>query len=268
MAPIDLQLLHAAMLTNDPAFTQKALDRLAGELGKLDPKQAPELVEILSSLFYIDLGDKPEYVHAVEDTVATIAAIGEPAVPVLMQLMCDADLKATLMLGRTLGRIGPPAYGALKDLFYRAQTPHQRVLALFALAKMHEAALMEIFPDLVTALDDSDREVRDTAARTIGRVVGAFKPGQLPWDTVSHAFERLLFHLNDPSPMVRSKVVRSIGKLAKNKYLDEEQLDLATEAIKSLLGVNGGAADSLYMVRREAEEALQHLREVAAQPTS
>jgi HEAT repeat protein len=128
---------------------------------------------------------------------------------------------------------------------------------------MHEAALMEIFPDLVTALDDSDREVRDTAARTIGRVVDAFKPGQLPHDQVGLAFERLIFRLADASPVVRFKVVRSIGKLAKNGYLDAEQLDLAAEAIESLLGKNGGRPDSTYMVRREADHALSRLKEAA-----
>ena len=263
MTPVDLEPLYSAMLTADAEVTRKAVLKISDELGRLDPGQIPEAVEVMSSLFYIDLGDKPQYVQVVEDTVATIARIGGQAIPVLMALMCDSDLKATLMFGRTLGRIGPPAYGPLKDLFYRAENPHQRVLALFALAKMHEAALMEIFPDLVTALDDSDREVRDTAARTLGRVVDAFKPGQLPHDQVSHAFERLVFRLTDSSPVVRFKVVRSIGKLAKNRYLDAEQLDIVREAVESLLGKNGGHADPMYMVRREAEEALRRVREAA-----
>jgi HEAT repeat protein len=256
MTPIDLGPLYSAMLSNDAKITRAAVTDLAQNLDSLDPSQVSEAVEIMTSLFYIDLGDKPQYVGVVEDVVSTVAAIGEKAIPTLMTLMCDSDLKATLMFGRTLGRIGPSAYGPLKDLFYRAQTPHQRVLALFALAKMHEAALMEIFPDLVTALDDSDREVRDTAARTIGRVVDAFRPGQLPHDHVSAAFERLIFRLTDSSPVVRFKVVRTIGKLAKNQYLEKEQLESATNAIKSLLGMDGGEADPMYMVRREAEEAL------------
>jgi len=263
MTPVDLGPLYSAMMSNDPTITRKAVAELASELDSLAPSQIPEVVEVMSSLFYIDMGDKPQYVGVVEDVVSTIAAIGEKAVPTLMALMCDSDLKATLMFGRTLGRIGPPAYGPLKDLFYRAETPHQRVLALFALAKMHEAALMEIFPDLVTALDDSDREVRDTAARTIGRVVDAFRPGQLPHDHVSSAFERLIFRLTDSSPVVRFKVVRSLGKLAKNQYLDKDQLDAATTAIKSLLGMGGGEADLMYMVRREAEEALMRLEDAA-----
>jgi HEAT repeat protein len=263
MTPVDLGPLYTAMLSNDPVITHDAVGNFACELHLLDPSQVPEAVEVMSSLFYIDLGDKPEFVNVVEDVVTTIAMLGENAIPTLMALMCDSDLKATLMFGRTLGRIGPAAYGPLKDLFYRAENPHKRVLALFALAKMHEAALMEIFPDLVTALDDSDREVRDTAARTIGRVVDAFQPGQLPHDTVVDAFERLIFRLRDTSPVVRFKVVRSIGKLAKNRYLDKEQLESATTEIKSLLGMDGSEPDPMYMVRREAEEALMHLEEAS-----
>jgi hypothetical protein len=261
MAPVDLEPLYDALMTTDSAVTRKAVAGIASRVDQLDPAQIPDVVEALSSLFYIDLGDKPQYVQVVEDTVAAIASIGAAAIPTIMFLMCEADLKATLMHGRTLGRMGPAAYGPLKDLFYRAENPHQKVLALFALAKMHEAALMEIFPDLAIALDDSDREVRDTAARTMGRVISAFKPGQLPHDQVSQAFERLMFRLSDNSPVVRAKVVRSIGKMAGKGYLDREQLEMASEAVNSLLGTSSSEPDPWYLVRKEAEEALGKIRE-------
>jgi len=260
MVPIDLGSLYEALRTYDPLATRQAVGRIASELDNLAPEQVHDLVEALSSLFYIDLGDKPEYVSVVEDTVATIAAIGEPAIPKLMELMCESDIKANLMFARTLGRIGPPAYGPLKDLFYRAQIPWHRVLALFALAKMHEAALMEILPDVVNSLDDSDRELRDTAIRTLGKIIDTFQPGQLPKDLVSHAFERLLLRLNDPSPVMRAKAARTIGKIAKKRYLDDEQKSSAIEALQSFLNDRNGGPDPSYLVRREAEEALAHFK--------
>jgi hypothetical protein len=261
MIHIELENLHAALISSDPLITRKAVASIAGMVDKIDKHQVPDVIEMLASLFYIDLGDKPEYFTVVEETLAIIASFGEPAIPVLINLMTDTDLKATLMIGRTLGRIGPPAFGALRNLFYNASTPNQRVLSMFALAKMNEAALMEIFPDLVVALDDTDREVRDTAARTIGRVVDSFKPGQLPRDQVSHAFERLMFRLRDPSSIMRSKVIRSIGKIAKNQYLDREQLESAAESIGCLMGKDGCDPDQPYMVRREAEEAILYIEE-------
>jgi HEAT repeat protein len=259
MEHIDLQRLHFELVSADPMITRKAVARIAGMVDKIDKHQVPDVIEMLASLFYIDLGDKPEYFTVVEETLSTIASFGEPAIPALMDLLSDTDLKATLMIGRALGRIGPPAFGALRNFFYRAATPYQKVLSMFALAKMHEAALMEIFPDLVVALDDSDREVRDTAARTLGRVVDSFKPGQLPRDQASHAFERLMFRLHDPSSIMRSKVIRSIGKLAKNLYLDPEQLESASDSIECLMGKGGCEPDEHYMVRREAEEAMQYI---------
>ncbi|MFH1676860.1 MAG: hypothetical protein ABIC40_07530 [bacterium] len=261
MSGMNLDYLYEAMSSNDPVAVGKAIAEIGSNIDQLELKQVPEVVEVLASLFYIDLGDKPQFVKVVEDSVATIAAIGESAVPTLLWLMNESDLKANLMIGRTLGRIGPPAYGDLKDLFYHGNTPWQRVLALFALAKMHEAALMEIFPDVVNALDDSDRELRDTAARTVGRIISAFKPGQLPRDSVSAAFDKLMFRLQDLSAVVRSKTVRSIGKLAFKDYLDDDQLRQAKDAVENLLGLNGDEPDPFYLVRKEAEEALVKINE-------
>ncbi len=264
MSPVDLTTLYEAVRTNDSITIRKAIANIGSSVDQLEPRQIPETVEVLSSLFYIDLGDHPEYVSVVQDTVAMIASIGEPAVPTLMWLLGESDYKANLLIARTLGRIGPPAYGNLRDLYYRASFPWQRSLALFALAKMHEAALMEILPDVVTALDDSDREVRDTATRTLGRIIDAFHPGQLPHDIVSNAFERLLLRLHDNSAVVRAKAVRSIGKMASKEYLEHEQLELAVESINELLGLENGEPDPFYIVRKEAEEAMAHLKEVAA----
>lgn len=259
----DLRPLYEAIMSSDPAVTRKAIAQIESNINKLELRQIPEVVEIIASLFYIDLGDRPEYMHVLEEAVRTIAAMGEQAVPTLMWLMGESDVKAQLMLGRTLGRIGPAAYGPLRNLYYHAQEPWHRALALFALGKMHEAALMEIFPDTVIALDDSNRELRDTAARTVGRIIDAFQPGQLPHDLVSSAFERLVLRLGDFNAVVRAKAVRTIGKMAKNQYLDKEQLQAATEAISSLVGLGNGESDPFFLVRREAQEALDHLRGAA-----
>src|SRR3972149_7710126 len=152
---VDLSNLLESMKSDDPEEISASLDELRSKTSGLDRAQIPEVVEVVGSLFYIDLGDHPEFVHVVEDAVETIAETGEAAIPVLMELVRETDTKANLMIARTLGRIGPPAYGDLKDLFYNGINAWQRIMALFALAKMHEAALMEIFPDVVASLDDS-----------------------------------------------------------------------------------------------------------------
>ncbi len=264
MAPLDINELHSAIRHSDPVMIRKAIAVVGKNLDDLELRQIPEVVEVMASLFYIDLGDKPEFNPVIEETVSVIAAIGEPAIPTLMWLLGESDYKANLMLARTLGKIGPPAYGPLKDMFYFPTTPWHRSLAMFGLAKMHEAALMEVLPDTVTALEDSDREIRDTAARTIGRIIDSFKPGQLPRDIVDLAFERLLLRFRDQSAVVRSKAVRSIGKMARNNYLDSDKLEVAVESIKGLLGMDESEPDPFYLVRNEAEEALRHLEAVLA----
>lgn len=253
MAQTNIESIFVSMKSDDPAEVRKAVAQIGNIIDDLELRQIPEVVEILASLFYIDLGDKPDWTPVVEDTVSVIASIGEAAVPTLIWLCGESDYKANLMMARALGRIGPPAYGPLKDLFYNPPTPWHRSLSMFGLAKMHEAALMEILPDTVTALDDSDREIRDTAARTIGRIIDSFHPGQVPQDLADQAFERLLFRLRDSSAVVRSKAVRSIGKMARKGYLDNDMLDAALESVNQLLGYNGEDPDPFYLVRKEAE---------------
>ena len=257
----EVERLYEAMQTNDPVIIRKAVAGIGGHVDEFELRQIPEIVEMLASLFYYDLGDRPDFVAVVEDTVKVIGAIGEPAVPTLMWLLGESDYKANLMLARTLGRIGPPAYGPLKDLFYFPQLPWHRALSMFALAKMSEAALMEILPDTVNSLDDSDREIRDTAARTIGRIIDSFKPGQIPHDLVGQAFERLLIRLRDSSAVVRSKAVRSIGKMVKNKYLSQEQHESAIESVRELIGHDDHEPDPFYLVRKEAEETFVYLEQ-------
>ncbi len=259
MVPVDTHPLYDALKKSDPALIRKAVASIASSPDILEPRQVPEIVEMIASLFYIDLGDKPVFAPVVEDAVNLIGAIGEPAVPTLIWLLDESDYKANLMLARTLGRIGPPAYGPLKDMFYFPQTPWHRSLAMFALAKMHEAALIEILPDTINALDDSDQEIRDTAARTVGRIIKSFKPGQVPRDLVDLAFERFVIRLRDTSASVRAKSIRSIGKMAKKNYLDPDQLECAIEAVHELLGEGTDEADPYYLVRREAVETFETL---------
>ncbi len=259
MTQNDLSSIYTMMKGSDPAEVRKAVARIGGMLDDLELRQIPKAVEILASLFYIDLGDKPNWVPVVEDTLAVIASIGEPAIPTLVWLLGESDYKANLMLARAMGRIGPPAFGPLKDMFYNPLTPWHRSLALFGLAKMHEAALMEILPDVVNALDDSDREIRDTAARTVGRIIDSFQPGQLPKDLANQAFERLLFRMRDSSAVVRSKAVRSIGKMAMNNYLDRDQLEASLDAVSIMLGVETDEPDPFYLVRLEAERTRKSL---------
>lgn len=262
MPKTDIDAIFEAMKSEDPVDVRKAVASIGGMIDDLELRQIPAVVEVLSSLFYIDLGDKPDWTQVVEDTVSVIASIGEAAVPTLIWLLGESDYKANLMMARALGRIGPPAYGPLKDLFYNPPTPWHRSLSMFGLAKMHEAALMEILPDTVSALDDSDREIRDTAARTVGRIIDSFQSGQVPQDLATQAFERLLFRLRDSSAVVRSKAVRSIGKMARKGYVRQDMLQVALVSVAQLLGEGDEDSDPFYLVRKEAENTRSILEEV------
>ena len=64
--------------------------------------------------------------------------------------------------------------------------------------------------------------------------------------------------LSDPHGGTRSKVVQSIGKMARIGYLNNAQKKQATEALEAILGIDGRHEwDSAFNVRREAEIAYQ-----------
>lgn len=223
-------------------------------------QQIREMANSLMSLFYLDTADHPEFQAIIDAAVDAQVALGPDAIDVLIEDLTDADIKANFIIGRTLSKMGTPALVKLIDTFKKSNDPNQKTFALFAIAKMDDPALIDFFPEVVAALDDDDAEVRDTAARAIGKIVDVFSDKTLPQEAIDHAFEKLVEKLSDPHPGTRSKAVRSIGKLAKAHYLDKEQVSRAVVAISAILGIDGKHEwDRAFVVRREAEEAYLHL---------
>ena len=69
-------------------------------------------------------------------------------------------------------------------------------------------------------------------------------------------------NLGDPSPGIRAKAVRSLGKLAKFGHLTSAERQKLKSTCLLILGKDENFEwDRAYVVRKEAEEALNYLRD-------
>jgi HEAT repeat protein len=100
-----------------------------------------------------------------------LLALGEPAVPALVELLASASPQERLLAATTLWGMGPRAGGASPALGAALSDPDAqvRVTSAMALENMGPAA-REAVPALVRALRDRERPVRQAAVKALGAI--------------------------------------------------------------------------------------------------
>jgi HEAT repeat protein len=254
--PSALEALHAERAEQIDEGVRFLQARLAG-LPESDLRSA---TEALCTLFYVDTQDRPDLQPSLERAVAALASVGPRIVSHLLELMQGSDMKSHFYLARTLGVIGRPALPTLRRFIATEDDHYSRSFALFAVGKIRDPEVREALPEVIGSLMHPDKEVRDSAARALGKIAE-----HVPVDLVSEPrraemFEALFRALSDRHSAVRAKAVRSLGKTARAGYLTPQQEDRIGAAILRILGHDEAYEwDRAYLVRREAEEALSHL---------
>jgi HEAT repeat protein len=105
-----------------------------------------------------------------------------------------------------------------------------------------------------------DLELRDSATRALGKFAESILPSDLPAELRSAVLERLRANLADTSPGIRSKAVRSLGKLARYRHLTVQEREQLGITLRRLLGEDEHFDwDKAYVVRKEAKEALGYV---------
>lgn len=250
--------------SDDPCEILAEVTRLR-DLGKhLPDAELFEAVDALSSLFYIDTYERPDLQEVIGLALEVMGGFGPRITPYLLAEMRDSDLKATIYYARALGLIGAPAIEPILDAYQSSDDPMMRSFFLYALGKIRDPKVAELIPIVLLALDDIHREVRDTAARTLGKIAEVVSPHEASDTIKDEMASRLLNLLSDENAGVRSKAVRTLGKLGRFGFLNESQRVRAAVAIRELLGVEGlSDPDRAFIVRKEAEEALLFLSALA-----
>jgi HEAT repeat protein len=239
-----------------------AVEAIGARFSSLSAAEHRRAVQAICALFYVDLYDRQDLQPAVDAAEKVLAGAGEPVIPILIGLMEGSDIKSHLHLARVLAAIGPPALPHLRRLVATAEDPYVRSFALYAIGKFKDEMAHEALPEAVGALMHPDKEIRDSAARTLGKILEVVPPDRLTVRRRSEIYEALCRVTGDDQPAVRAKAVRSLGKMAVLGFLDAVQrrdLGLRLEAL--LTRGEGRDWDHAYIVRREANEALGHLRQ-------
>jgi HEAT repeat protein len=248
-----------SLQSDRPEVIGEGLEHLGACMGSLAEADFRRAVEELCALFYVDTADRPDLQPLLGRAVGILAAQGSRVVPQVLELMKGSDIKSHLYLARTLGAIGRPALAALRRVI-ATEDPYGRSFALFAVGKVHDSAVREALPEVVGSLMHPDKDVRDSAARTLGKIAEVLPAGELTADRRTEIFEVLFRSLSDVQPAVRAKAVRSLGKLARFGYLTAAQEERVRLAVLRALGRDEAHEwDRAFIVRREAEETLRHL---------
>jgi HEAT repeat protein len=248
-----------SLQSDRPDAIREGLEYLSASMNGLPEAELRRAVEEVCSLFYVDTADRPDLQPLLDHAVAVLAAQGPRVVAQLLELMKGSDIKSHLYLARTLAAIGHAALPALRRVI-AIDDPYSRSFALFAVGKIHDPAVREALPEVVGSLMHPDKEVRDSAARTLGKIAERVPADQLAEDRRTEIFEVLFRTLSDVQPAVRAKAVRSLGKLARLSYLAPAQEQHVLLAVLRILGRDEAHEwDRAFIVRREAEETLRHL---------
>ena len=229
-------------------------------LPEITEEAARSLFEMVSALFYIDLLDHPEHAYVLDEAVNLVADFGEFVMPIMLENLDAGDMKAQLTIGHAFGRVGEPALEPLLESFKCEESDECRIFLVYAMGKIHSPKVINAFEQVLLAAKSQNLELRDTAIRALGNFVEHIKPGDLPQDFKMDMLEAIRVNLGDSSAGVRSKAIRSYGKLARHGHLSDEERQKCKETCELLLGADDQYDwDRAYIVRKEAQEALDCL---------
>lgn len=249
------------LTSTDPADLRRGLALVDEEIARIGSQEARPLFEMVAAIFYLDPLDRPDLVPVLDEAVNLVVGFGKWVIPVLVDHLEAGDVKAQLAAGHALGRIGADAIDPLVEKLTTATDPTARTFALYALGKIGSPLVARAVPLALEAASAPDLELRDTATRALGRMAGSIPPGVLPEDVRLAVVDRLHRSLAETNVGIRSKAVRSLGKLAKAGHLTDAERETLAAACRRLLGEDGSFDwDRAYVVRREAEEALRYAR--------
>lgn len=253
-----LDRLLDELRSEDKLQIQKGLEGLSELFPQLEGPSFEEAVQAVSALFYIDPMDHPELIPVLEQAEEVLAEQRTRIIPVLLEMLAESDLKTHFHLAAVLGRMGYAAVDPLLQAYRTAERDDDRVFLLYAFGKIRDPEVVRALPVLFEAMEDPNPEVRDTASRAVGKICEYVKPDRVDQTLRKEMFERLMARLSDRYAGVRSKAVRSLGKMARFGYLEPEQKEQLASMLARILGEDDAENwDVAYVVRAEAAKAKQ-----------
>ncbi|MBC8402667.1 MAG: HEAT repeat domain-containing protein [Candidatus Marinimicrobia bacterium] len=245
----------------DPRIISEGIEELEAEL-KIDPgeEELSLMFDALSSLFYVDTFDRPDLRTVRDEAQRVIASMGPKAIPLILARLENTDLKAELVFAQTCGLMGDKAISTLIESYDQRREAIFRSFILYAFGKIRSAKIVDALPIVLQAVKSPSRELEDTAVRALGKICESIDPGDVNAEMKEEIFYALSKKLTHPNDVIRSKAVRSLGKLVRFGFTDNLQNDYLRSKISDILGLEEGQTwDFAYLVRREAQEVRKYL---------
>lgn len=239
---------------------REGLDLIKQEISRIGSDEARELFEVLATLFYFDPIERPDLVPILEEAISLVVGFGKWVIPALLEKLDAGDFKAQLAIASALGRIGADAIAPLINDYRSSPDSDRQVFVLYALGKIKSPRIVEAAPLVLASAGSPHRELRDTATRALGKLVESIPPSALPAPLQLAIFDQLQKNLSDANAGIRAKALRSLGKLARYGHLRTEERQSLKSICDRVLGRDEHFEwDRAYVVRREAEEAIQYI---------
>jgi len=252
--------IEQLLASEKPGELRLGFQLVKEEISRVGSEEARPLLEMVSTIFYIDPLDRPDLVPLIDEAITLVVGFGNWVIPFLMEKLEASDFKAQMAIGHALGRIGADAIAPLMREYEATSDAALRSFILFALGKVNSPKIVEAGKLALEAAGSGDPELRDTATRAIGKFAESIPASAMPDELRRGFVERLYVNLGSENAGIRAKAVRSLGKLARYGHLRREDRERLKTTLDHILGRGERFDwDRAYLVRKEAEEALRHL---------
>jgi len=237
----------------------RGLGLVKESLGSSSEADKRAVFEMIASLFYIDVLEQPHFVPVLEKAVSIGTMFGDVAIPILLEKLDAGDLKAQIAAAHALGKMGTKVIQPLITAFQSTTDTERRSFVLYALGKIKSRDVERAVGLALEAAKTDESELRDTAARVLGKFAEVIPPRQLSGDVVRSITSCLTACFADANPGIRAKAVRSMGKMAKFGHLNTEEKLRFAKTCNLFLGTDDKFDwDRAFIVRKEAQEALKY----------
>ena len=240
---------------HDVKTMTEGLEELQRESSTVDDRDLGEVISAVSALFYLDTYEYPHFQSVVDNAIEMISNQGERVVPHLLGLLGDSDFKVEFNYALIFGKIGAPAIRPLLKAQLQLHDSTESSFIIYSLGKIKSEQIKEAIPMLLESFESASKDIRDSAARTLGKIAENVPASRIDRDTSNRVFDALITGLKDTHSGVRSKCCRSLGKMARNNFLAEDQIAALKKEIDIILGRGEEYKwDTAFVVRREAAE--------------
>ena len=253
--------IETLLASSRPEDLREGLALVKKEISVIGSAEARPLFEIVATVFYIDRFDRPDLAPVLEEAITLVVGFGNWVIPALLEQLDSSDFKAQFAIARALGQVGVDAIEPLIAEYESSSDADRRAFVLYALGKIKSPKIVRAVHLAMEAAESPERELRDTGTRAIGKFAESIPPADVPADVRRGFIETLRKNLADQNAAIRAKAVRSLGKLARCGHLDAKERESLNATLLLLLGKDEHFDwDPAYLVRKEAEEALEHVQ--------